>query len=332
MTRRTQFVYQLQGILQRVAGRELRRLRRETLKEPNRTLQSLSSSSVPTLEPEVIATIWGWAEDTKSFFTPGSKTDASSPILDSVCTPILDSVCTLLIYNTTTAVQINTIHTRLLLYFLARFVDEKLQDVRDLDRVVMLVLESGWISNRPELIAPFKANLPKWLKAGKSYMGLVELMGVGEGVIIFIPQLKRSTWESHCPREGATANRIKDKLQDMGVPAAASIKRHGRTGHEVVQKLMKLLLTQSSISFVRCDPAPEHSPTEHDGEDVRWLRRTRGPSSPRPCSPSVFSGSSERAEVDSPPPRMSDCCHVFGATEFVVDPRILHSEYPQAVG
>ncbi|KAJ6117971.1 hypothetical protein N7523_005722 [Penicillium sp. IBT 18751x] len=55
----------------------------------------------------------------------------------------------------------------------------------------MLVVESGWISNKPGLIALFKDNFFKWLKAGKRYMGLVEVMGAGEGVIVFFPLIGR---------------------------------------------------------------------------------------------------------------------------------------------
>ncbi|KAJ6117972.1 hypothetical protein N7523_005723 [Penicillium sp. IBT 18751x] len=123
---RPQFIHQLQKILNFVKGRGRRRRRQKDLMEQNdknRTLRSLSAPSVPALGEDAIATIWGWAKNRNSFFTSGITTDSSSPILDSVCQH--------LIHNTKAAIQINTIHTRLLLYFLARFVDEKLEDVRD---------------------------------------------------------------------------------------------------------------------------------------------------------------------------------------------------------
>ncbi|KAJ5117663.1 hypothetical protein N7448_011295 [Penicillium atrosanguineum] len=236
------------------------------LRDKNRTLQSLSSPSVPKLEEEVIATVWGWAKHQKSFFTSGIKTDTSSPILDSVCQH--------LIYNKDVAFQINTIHTRLLVYFLARFVNEKLTDTRDMDQVVKLVVDSGWISPNPGLIDLFKENFLKWLKAGKRFIGLVELLGVGAGVIIFVPLIRASTLESHCPRTGPYAHSIKEKLQDMGVPAAASSRRDGWTGHEVVQTLMEHLFAQSTISFVSCDPATEPPATISPATETRrWLRR-----------------------------------------------------------
>ncbi|KAJ6117953.1 hypothetical protein N7523_005704 [Penicillium sp. IBT 18751x] len=318
-----QFVHQLQGILHRVAGRALRRQQQKDmvleLKDKNRTLQSLRSSSVPALEPEAIATIWGWAKDKGSFLTPAGKTDP--------CSPILDSVCKRLNHNTTAAVLINTIHTRLLLYFFARFVDEKLEDVRDLDRVVQLVLESGWISNEPEIIALFKDNFSKWLRAGRRYVGLVELLDVGEGVIIFLPPIKPSTWESHCPRAGTYANQIKTKLHEMGVSAAADARHDGWTAHEVVREVVEHLFAQSSTSFVPCQPATDRP--------SRWLRRSRDPQPSQQSSPSAFSGdySSDASSPVAPTkPPWNDWCYVFEATNSHLDPSLLQSPCPQAVG
>ena len=304
--------------------------------EKNRALQSLSGASISKLEETVIATIWGWATHKKSFFDSGSVT-AAGPVRSSAgASPILDSVCTLL-KQVQEQTQINTIRRRLLLYFLARFVDGKIKDVRDMDRVVTLVVDSGWISPEPELLSLLKENLPRWLKAGRRYVGLVHLMNAGLGVLIFLPLLTDSTWESHCPRTGMYVDAILEKLRSMGVPEEANAKRHGDlTGDDIVRELWEELFAQSSVNFVACNPATVSPSTG----GVRFIRKPRDLYSQPRDSPGDFSSDSERWEpessADSPSPTdtpgtsWSEFCRVFTVEDPPVDPR-LHTHSPQAV-
>jgi hypothetical protein len=232
--------------------------------------------------------------------------------------------------------QINTIRTRLLLYFLALFVDKEIPFVRDINTVASLVVDKGLISE------DLKKNLPDWLRAGRRYVGLVDLLNAGLGILIFLPLLSPSTWESHCPLTGMYVDSIKHKLKSMGVPEAANATRYGgRTGHDVVQELMEDCFPRSSINFVTCDPATGSPSTG----SARFIRKPRDSYSQPRSSPDDFSSDSERPETAHGPgspfapysrsptrdPRLSECCHVFKAGDPLVDPTLLRSQYSPAV-
>ncbi|KAJ5318625.1 hypothetical protein N7476_005045 [Penicillium atrosanguineum] len=165
--------------------------------------------------------------------------------------------------------QVDTVRTRLLLYFLARFVDERCEGAQEIE-VVSLLVSKGWIS---KVLQPFlEVHFHKWLAAGRVYVRLVELLGVGEGILIFLPLLGPSTWEQKCSLGTEQGDLIVSSLCTMGVPAEASVIRDDkRSGHAVVEEMMQHFFDQSPSNFVICDPS-HGSAASQGGRRVRRPR------------------------------------------------------------
>lgn len=205
-------------------------------------------------------TIWNWVHDKDAFFhatARSSRADADSPA-SGASVRLLDSVCCLL-EDLQTQERVDSVRWRLLLYFLARFVDEKIHDVRDAGAMAQLLADAGWISRgREEALA---RHLRNWLKAGRNYVELASALE-GPGALIYLPLWGRTMWEHHCHPGGGWWSQIVRLLRQRGVPTAAKRKRHDdRDAHQVVDALLQHWSQQCGISFLSCRPSPTPPPS-----------------------------------------------------------------------
>lgn len=177
--------------------------------------QLLNSTAIDELREEVVAIIWSWVDDMDLFFH-GAVT-APAPHGGGSGMLLLDSVCGMLHFIKTQS-AVDRIRWRLLLYFLALLVDERISHVGDEDEVVDLLVQYGWISEGLEEL--LKAHLRDWLKAGRNYVELAQALG-GAGALICLPLWGPSAWEHHCHPGGEYWLAIIGRLRELGVPTAA---------------------------------------------------------------------------------------------------------------
>lgn len=258
--------------------------------------------STPKLGADAIKTIWSWANQKELFFKPGGEPtkgehEASVPPGGAL---FFNSVCSLL-KKMEQQNQVDTVRMRLLLYFLARFVDERCEGAQE-DVVVFLLVDSGWIS---KTLQPYlEMNLKKWLAAGRVYARLVELLGVGAGILIFLPLFGSSTWEQKCSLVREQGEMIAYALHRLGVLEAASVIRDdNRSAHAVVQEIVQHLFEQSP-NLVMCNISAAFGPLKGK-KRIRRPRSTqsrrlrRRLASPRRPPDDASSGSELSWPVDS---------------------------------
>ncbi|KAJ5152518.1 hypothetical protein N7492_009798 [Penicillium capsulatum] len=251
-----------------------------------------------SLQADDLAIIWRWVGHEDDFFL--STVAATPPRIQHLghSSPLLNSMCCLL-KDMETQSRVDTVRGRLLLYFLALLVDERIPNVKEVTVVAALVLKTGWIA--PELSSALQDNLPKWLAGGRSYVRLARELD-GAGSLIFLPLITRSDWEHHCHPDGSYGGRILELLRLLGVPQAAREQQPdgSRNAHDVVGALVQHWFAACAVDpihFVSCDPSRPKLP-----EPGRRIRDPRPPPRPR-RGPSLrrWQSSSPRSQASTGP-------------------------------
>jgi hypothetical protein len=232
--------------------------------------QLLNSTAIDELREEVVAIIWSWVDDMDLFFH-GAVT-APAPHGGGSGMLLLDSVCGMLHFIKTQS-AVDRIRWRLLLYFLALLVDERISHVGDEDEVVDLLVQYGWISEGLEEL--LKAHLRDWLKAGRNYVELAQALG-GAGALICLPLWGPSAWEHHCHPGGEYWLAIIGRLRELGVPTAAQRKRHqDYTAYDVAGAVVDHCFARCPTGFL----SGHRSPSQRlpAGRRIRKRRRSGPP-------------------------------------------------------
>ncbi|KAJ6019802.1 hypothetical protein N7499_003097 [Penicillium canescens] len=203
----------------------------KTKPKPNRLYENLCEKKWAPFElcQEAEETVWKWADNPDSFFDYTTESTAGS-------TPsMLDSVCRLL-NHIEVQDQINTIRRRLLLCFLAEFVNERIQCAGTMGNMIALLVEANLVS--PGSMQDKQVR--DWRTAGGKYLALGKELG-GLGSILCIPPCAPSDYETHYhPRsKGHEREEIIQLLQEQVLPAARRKRQDGRNAYEVVDVLRK---------------------------------------------------------------------------------------------
>lgn len=293
-------------------------LQKQKLKSNNRLYNTLwgllwdpRKLATARLQEREIDIIWSWVGDDRAFFRldvhdPGAPADPAPPDDAGPFAPGLHSVCNLL-GRMTTQRRIDKVRGRLLQYLLARFVDQVLPDVKDVGELARLMVESGWIARG--LTRDLEEDLRGWLAGGRVYGKLALGLG-GPGVLIHLPLIGSSAWESHCHPEGPYGTRNLDTLRRIGVHETAHEGRWApkvdRTlnAHEVVNALVDDLLRKCQVYAVHFVTASDGTPQPSRSKRSKRtkLRRPHAVPYPSPVPPIRAERSASGHSHRTPPP------------------------------
>lgn len=158
--------------------------------------------------------------------------------------------------------RIDKVRGRLLQYFLARFVERHISNARDVKQVTRQVLDRGLIA--PEVMPNLVNNLQTWVAGGRCYMQLARVLG-GAGVLIYLPLIGSSSWETHCRPSGMYGDQNYKLVRRIRVPQAANEERWASNvgkyldAHQLVESLVDDFLEECASSLV--NDAPDSTQT-----------------------------------------------------------------------
>ncbi|KAJ5602066.1 hypothetical protein N7510_011600 [Penicillium lagena] len=225
------------------------------------------------LEEYEMEIIWEWAGNKDAFFQ--AAVESTNPPEDpGESLRGLNSICCLL-GQMKTQNRIDKVRGRLLQYFLALFVERHISDVRDVRVVTRLVIDSGLIA--PEVTSNLENNLRTWLAGGRCYMQFARALG-GAGVLIHLPLIGSTSWESHSHLRGTYGARNYELLRRIRVPEAADEGRLAPNvgidlnAHQLVDRLVQDLSQECGVQTLFVVDAADRRQTR--GSRLRRGRQT----------------------------------------------------------
>jgi hypothetical protein len=253
---------------------------------------------------EAKTVIWRWAENPDYSAEIGHPVPELASTAGSSAAPF-DPVFNMLVRLQTQG-RVDRVRWRLLLYFLAREVNKRIGEVGTPEVMVQMLTQNHWISDPVKKVlreGEYK-KAKEWLRAGRSYIALVEKLGLG--ALISLPFIGESSWNYHCHPNGKRWFEILSLLHDRRVPEAAALReRHGNVeldAHGVATKLIEHLKSKYPMPLVAYRPPPTRA---------KQRARTGIPKSPKTWkfrrprrqtgAPSVCSTSTDLAPRSSPP-------------------------------